>query len=149
MGLANVIGGIVVLAVGLLITFSASRLTYMSEFGPGPGLLPLWIGIALSACACAVIVKAVRRLRVTHERFFQPKTQEVGFILATLIVSFLLLPLTGLSLGLALFTGFTMRVTGRHGWVLCVLMAVATALAVRIIFGYVLDIPLPKGLTGI
>jgi putative tricarboxylic transport membrane protein len=149
MGLANVVGGIVVLAVGLLITFSASRLSYMSEFGPGPGVMPLWIGIALSACACAIIVKAVRQLKVPQGSFFQPKTRQVAFILATLIAIFLLVPLTGLSVGLALFTGFTMRVTGRHGWLLCAVMAVATAFAVRIIFGHFLEIPLPKGLTGI
>lgn len=149
MGAANLLGGVVILVVGLLITFLASQLSYGSEYGPGPGLLPFWIGVVLSACAILIIIQAVRQYRFQEGKFIQPKTQQVLFILITLIVTFLLIPLLGLSLGLALFTGFTMRQTGRHSWLLCGLMALATAAAVRIIFGYMLDIPLPKGLVGL
>jgi putative tricarboxylic transport membrane protein len=149
MGAANLLGGVVILVVGLLITFLASQLSYWSEYGPGPGLLPFWIGVVLSACAILIIIKAVRQYRLTEGKFLQPKTRQVLFILITLIVTFLVVPLFGLSLCLALFTAFTMRQTGRHGWLLCGLMAVATAAAVRIIFGYMLDIPLPKGLFGL
>ena len=126
-------------------TFFASRLPYKAEYGPGPGFLPLWIGIALIACAIVTIIKAIRKFGREKGRFFQPKTRQVVFVLVTLIVTFLLVPVFGLSLGLALFTGFTMRTAGRHGWILCVLVAVITAAAVRLIFGHVLDIPLPKG----
>lgn len=149
MGIANVLGGVVALILGLCITFFASQLPYQAEYGPGPGLLPLWIGIGLSACAILTIIKAISQYRRQEGKFFQPKTRQVLFILATLVVTFLLVPFLGLSLDLALFTGFTMRSTGRHGWAFCGFMAVATAAAVRIIFGYMLDIPLPKGFIGL
>ncbi len=149
MGTAHVLGGIVVLILGLVITFFAAQLPYGSEYGPGPGLLPLWIGIVLSVCAAATVIKEIRAYGSRKGNFFQTRTGQVGFILLTLVITFLLIPFLGLSLGLALFTGFTMRKTGHHGWILCIVMAALTAVAVRIIFGYVLDIPLPKGLIGL
>jgi putative tricarboxylic transport membrane protein len=148
-GAANLIGGTFILVLGVTITYLSSQMTYMSEYGPGPGLLPFWIGLALCACAALTIVKAVVQCRKKDGKFFQPKTGRVVSILGTLIITFLLVRPIGLTLSLALFTGFTMRATGRHGWILCCLMALATAAAVRIIFGHMLDIPLPKGLIGI
>jgi putative tricarboxylic transport membrane protein len=148
-GVANLLAGIVVLLFGSVVTFSASQLPYKGEYGPGPGFLPLWIGIALIGCAIAAILKAVRQVGGEKGKFIQPKTRQVAFIFVTLIVTFLLVPVFGLSLGLALFTGFTMRTAGRHGWILCVGTAVVTAAAVRVIFGVMLDIPLPKGYIGL
>jgi putative tricarboxylic transport membrane protein len=149
MGVANLLAGIAVLLLGSTVTFFASQLPYKAEYGPGPGFMPLWIGVALMVCAIATIAKAVKTVGHQEGRFIQPKTRQVLFVLVTLIVTFLLIPVFGLSLGLALFTGFTMRTAGRHGWVLCVLVAVVTAAAVRFIFGYGLDIPLPKGYIGL
>lgn len=146
---ANLLAGIVVLLFGSVVVFSASQLAYKGEYGPGPGFLPLWIGIALIGCAIAAILKAIRQAGHEKGRFIQPKTHQVAFIFVTLVVTFLLVPVLGLSLGLALFTGFTMRTAGRHGWILCVATAVVTAAAVRLIFGVMLDIPLPKGYFGL
>jgi hypothetical protein len=97
----------------------------------------------------AAILKAVRQVDREKERFIQPKTRQVAFVFVTLIVTFLLVRVVGLSLGLALFTGFTMRAAGKHNWILCIVMAVVTAAAVRVIFGVMLDIPLPKGVMGL
>ena len=152
MASAQVVGGLFLLVLGVLTSLFASRLSYGSEVGPGPGFLPLWIGIGLALCGVATTVKAVRlrRARRTESApFFMPKTRQVVFIFLTLVATFLLLPVFGLSFGLALFTGFTMRITGRHGWFWCGLATVVTAAAVRFVFGYLLDIPLPRGLVGI
>ena len=149
MGIANLLAGIGVLLFGSVVTYSASQLPYRGEYGPGPGFLPLWIGIVLIGCAIVTIIKAVRQYGQEKEGFVQAMTRWVGFVFVTLIVTFLLVRVLGLSLGLALFTGFTMRTAGRHGWVLCVLTAVITAAAVRVIFGVMLDIPLPKGVVGL
>ncbi len=150
MGSAQVIGGLVLLALGVSISFLASRLTYGSDVGPGPGFLPFWIGIGLGLCGLATSLKAARLFHVhRHDRFFLSKTRQVVFVFLTLVVTFLLLPVLGLSLGLALFTGFTMRVTGSHGWLWCGLATVITAAAIRFVFGYLLDIPLPNGVIGI
>ncbi len=149
MGIANLLAGIVVLLLGVVVTYAASELPYRAEYGPGPGFLPLWIGIALIGCAIVTIIKAVRQYDTEKGRFIHGKTRQVAFVFVTLIVTFLLVPVLGLSLDLALFTGFTMRTAGRHGWTLCLVTAVVAAAAVRVIFGVMLDIPLPKGVVGL
>jgi hypothetical protein len=69
-------------------------------------------------------------------------------VLIIIFITFLLLPLLGFSIGLALFVGITMRIMGRHGWVSCGLTAVVTAIGIHLIFIYWLTIPLPQGLIG-
>jgi putative tricarboxylic transport membrane protein len=149
MRIADVIAGAVILLLGTAVIYLSGQLPYEAEYGPGPGFLPLWIGIVLALCGMMAVIKAIRNFPYRTGRFFQPKTRQVGLVLVTLIVMFLLVPVVGLSIGLALFTGFTMRVAGRHGWILCLLVAITTAGSVVFIFGHLLDIPLPKGWIGI
>lgn len=149
MGLANVLAGLVVTLLGLGVTLSASKLAYHAEYGPGPGFLPLWIGLGLTACGAITLAGALRRFRRETEPFSGPLTRKVAFVFSSLVVTFLLLPVLGLTVALSLFTGFTARAAGRHGWGVCLLLAVATGVTIRAVFGYALDIPLPKGLLGL
>jgi len=147
MRLADLIGGVVVLILGLAVLFFSSQLDYYSEFGPGPGFLPLWVGIFITGCALYVIIDILRKHGKT-EAFFKPRTRSGVKMLITIIVTFLLFPLLGFSIGLALFTGFTMRMMGRHHWISCGLTAIVTAIGIHFIFGQLLYIPLPKGIIG-
>jgi len=147
MRLADLIGGVFVLILGLAVIFFSSQLTYYSEFGPGPGFLPLWIGIVITVCAVYVIFDLLRK-HGGKEEFFKPRTR-LGFqIFITIIITFLLLPLLGFAIGLAFFIGVTMRMMGKHRWVLCGLTAIVTAIGIHFIFISWLTIPLPRGLIG-
>jgi hypothetical protein len=137
-----------VLGLGAGITFFAGRLPYTAEYGLGPGFMPLWIGIVLMGCALATIIQSLRQPGDAQKKFMTPRTRTVGFVFATLIVTFLLVRILGLALSLGLFTGFTMKTVGRHGWLLSVFVTLLTAAAVYVIFGYLLDIPLPNGIFG-
>lgn len=147
MRLADFIGGAVVLVLGLAVILFSSQMQYYSEFGPGPGFLPLWIGIAITACAVVVILNLLRK----HGKagvFLKPRTREGFKLLLIIIAIFFLLPFLGFSIGFGLFAGFTMRLMGRHGWVSCGLTAVGIAIGIRYVFGHWLNIPLPTGFTG-
>jgi len=147
MRLADFIGGAVVLILGLAVIFFSSQMEYYSEFGPGPGFLPLWVGICITGCAVVLIVNLIRK----HEKagaFFKLRTKEGFKLLAIIIATFLLLPFLGFSIGFGLFAGITMRIMGRHGWVTCGLTAVGIAIGIRLVFGYWLSIPLPAGIVG-
>jgi hypothetical protein len=145
MRLADLIGGVVVLVLGLAVIYFSSQMEYYSEFGPGPGFLPLWVGICIAGCAVALIVNLLRK----HEKagaFFKRQTKEGLKLLIIIIATFLLLPFLGFSIGFGLSAGVTMRMMGRHGWVICVLAAVGIAVGIHFIFGYWLMIPLPTGI---
>jgi len=147
MRIADFIGGVAVLILGLAAIYFSSQLEYYSEFGPGPGFLPLWIGISIAGFAIVVIFNILRK----HEKvgvFLKPRTREGFKLLLIIIATFFLLPLLGFSIGFGLFAGITMRVMGKHSWIACSLTAVGIAIGIRYVFGHWLSIPLPKGIVG-
>jgi hypothetical protein len=147
MRLADLIGGAVVLILGLAVIYFSSKLEYYSEYGPGPGFLPLWVGICITGFASVLIFNILRK----HEKvgaFLKPRTREGFKLLFIIIATFFLLPLLGFSIGFGLFAGITMRVMGRHRWVTCGLTAVGIAIGIRLVFSHWLMIPLPTGIVG-
>jgi len=147
MRLVDLIGGVFVLILGLAVIYFSSQLEYYSEFGPGPGFLPLWVGICIAGFAICLIFSILRKPEKTGV-FLKPRTREGFKLLLMIIATFLLLPFLGFSVGFGLFAGVTMRVMGRHGWLACGLTAVGIAIGIRYVFGHWLTIPLPTGVMG-
>ena len=147
MKIADLVGGLVVLLFGIAIVFFSSQLPYKTEYGPGPGFLPLWIGIVLIGSAVFVIANILRK-HGSVEVFLKPRTKQSAMMLILIVISFLLLPLLGFAVGLAFFTGLTMRVMGKHSWIACGLTAVGITIGIHFVFGQWLNIPLPTGIVG-
>jgi hypothetical protein len=82
------------------------------------------------------------------EKLFRPETAKCLQVLALIVTVFLVLPVLGFSIGLALIAGSGMRLMGKHRWWACGLTVVCTAVAIHYLFGRWLGIPLPKGLIG-
>jgi hypothetical protein len=145
---ANIIGGVAVLLLGVATTAAAwLTLPYGGDFGPGPGFVPLWLGLVLTACAIPVIIADCRSLE-RSETLFRPETWTCLKVLGLVVAVFLLLPLLGFSVGLALITGGGMWIMGRHGWVAYAVTMVGTAVCIHYLFGQWLTIPLPTGVIG-
>ena len=147
MKVADLAGGLVVLLFGIAIVFFSSQLPYKSEYGPGPGFLPLWLGIVLIGSAVFVLLNILRK-QVKVDAFFKTGTKQSAMMFILIFISFLLLPLLGFAVGLAFFSGLTMRVMGKHSWMACGLTAVGIAIGVHFVFGQWLHIPLPVGIVG-
>ena len=146
---ADLIGGVFVTLLGAGILFFSRDLHYHVENIPGPGFLPFWLGIGFLVCGVMATLKASKKRSSKKEVFWQPKTRYVIYLLIALVITFLFVPILGLTLCLALFTGFTMRLMGRHSWGLCLVLSGVTGLGIRLVFGHWLDIPLPKGWVGL
>jgi hypothetical protein len=145
---AHVIGGVAVLLLGIGTSVAAwTSLPYGGEFGPGPGFLPLWLGVILSVAAVPVIVTGCRSPE-SGGRFFRPETLQAVKVLGMILAVFLALPILGFSAGLALITGGGMRILGKHAWLSCAATVIGTAIAIHYLFGQWLSIPLPKGMIG-
>jgi putative tricarboxylic transport membrane protein len=147
MWFAQIIAGVAVLVLGVAVIFFSTQLSYKSEYGPGPGFLPFWLGIAIIGCAIYVITHTLKKYEKTG-MFFKPRTKIAVNVLILIVIAFLLLPLFGFSVGLGLYVGATMRVIGKHHWISCVLTTIVTAIAIHFIFGHWLGIPLPMGMIG-
>jgi len=147
MWFADLIGGMVVFLLGLAVVFFSRQLPYMSEYGPGPGFFPLWIGLGIIGCGIVVNINVLRRRDKTGA-FFKPRTKMAVSILIQIAIAFLLFPLLGFSVVLGLFVGASMRIMGKHGWIPCGITAVVTGIAIHFIFAHWLSIPLPTGMVG-
>jgi len=145
MWLAELMGRIVLLALGIAVVFFSSRLIYYSEFGPGPGFLPLWLGVALVGCAIFLLWDFFRK-HARVEAFFQPRTKQCLIMFILIVIAFLLLPWLGFSIGFALLAGTAMRIMGKHQLIVCGITALAIALGIYFIFDQWLGIPLPTGI---
>lgn len=145
---ANLIAGVAVFLLGIATTLLAwMTLPYTGEFGPGPGFLPLWLGIALVVSSIPVIITDLRNTD-RSERLFQPETWKCLKVLILIVIVFLVLPVLGFSAGLALITAGGMRIMGKRSWVSCVVTVIGTAVCIHYLFGQWLSIPIPEGMLG-
>lgn len=144
---ARVVGALFVLGLGVAVIVLAGQLPYHSDFGPGPGFLPTWIGYVLAVCGVVVTVQEVRAPR-TGDAFFQPRTVIAVKVLVAIAVAFLLVPLAGFSIAFGLFMLAAMRILGTHRWWACGSAAALTMVSVHQVFGQWLGIPLPGGIVG-
>lgn len=143
---ARIVGGVAALALGIAVIVLARRLPYDSDYGPGPGFLPTWIGVVLSACAAVVTAQELRAAPAGE--FFGPRSRLAVKVLAAIAVTLLLVPVLGFALASAAFIAVTMRLTGGHRWIACGGAAALVALGVHVVFARWLSIPLPAGLLG-
>jgi putative tricarboxylic transport membrane protein len=144
---ARVSAAAVLLVLGAATVLFARQLPYHSDYGPGPGFLPTWIGYGLGVCAAVVMVQELRT-PASDEQFFRPRTRLAVKVLAAIVVAFLLVPLLGFPIAFGLFMCGTMRLMGKHRWVVCGVAAAVAAVGVHFVFARWLDIPLPGGKLG-
>lgn len=149
MWLAEFIGAWAVLLIGSFITAFSLEYEFYTELGPGPGFLPLLLGIGILIGGVIEVVKVFLAKKKTEFGVFLTPKSKLGFqMLGLIIIGFLLIPVLGISIALSLCTAAAMRVIGKHKVSTCVLTAVGSAIAIYFIFGQWLGIPLPKGWIG-
>ena len=147
MWMGQLIAALVVIGLGMGVIVFSWDLHYFSEFGPGPGFLPQLLGYGITVCGVVILIQ-VLRAKERGGSFIKPGTILGVKFLALIVAMFLLFPLLGFSVGLALLTGVTMRVMGSHGWVQCLIITVVVAIGVHYVFAEWLTIPVPQGLVG-
>jgi putative tricarboxylic transport membrane protein len=146
---AELIGAGVVLLLGLFIVVFSLPLQYYTDLGPGAGFLPRWIGVGILAGGIIEVIKVLRKKAGTEGETFLTPRSKLGFqMLALIIVTFLLFPFVGFSVGLALCTAAAMRIIGKHKMVTCGVTALVSAIFIHVVFAQWLDIPLPMGVIG-
>lgn len=129
--------------VGGLIVEQASAMQYYSQYGPGPGLLPLWIGVILTVLS---VINLVMTYKKNDTPFSKLLPKGVGLVnLLACVGSFLLFT------GLVSFVGFSISsflmlsilFSRGYKWYWALAMSAAVTGVLFLVFGSVLGVPLP------
>jgi putative tricarboxylic transport membrane protein len=147
---SDLVAGISVAAFGLYVTIESSRLAYVSEYGPGPGFLPLWLGIGLLIlAACLMVSHLVRPAAESGGK--SESALSLGRALSgwsALMLAVFLLPRIGFSLSLALLTVFLIMALERRSAWNALGVGCGLAIGFYLVFVFALGLSLPVGPWG-
>ncbi len=144
--------GLVLLIFSALIFWGAIPMPYGTLRDPGPGFLPLWLGILLGAMSIGLILKVTwqkegaRMLRaILGEKIRWGKVLSV--LIALFLYSYLLDPLGFLIVTLLLMF-FLFRFIDPLPWKAVIVWSLLGCLGTYLIFEVWMKLRLPKGLLG-
>jgi putative tricarboxylic transport membrane protein len=150
---ADRIFGIIGLGLALWSYLESTRLQYMTEFTPGPGFFPFWVGVALAFLSVYLIIDSyVRKPGKKDDKKILPEKHmlyRVGAIMLMLVVVRYTMNLLGFPLTLALFTTVILLLLEHYSILKSVGYGIAYAGVTWFIFEYILSMGFPKGFLGI
>jgi putative tricarboxylic transport membrane protein len=137
-------------AFGIYVIYVGSKLSYVSEVGPGPGFFPLWIGIGLLLFGAyqMVLSYASSRRHADHDVPIWSGSSRAlaGWLGLAIVIA--LFRWIGFALGFILLTLFLVVVLNRRPAVLGTVIGAGLALAFYLLFEVALGVSLPKGPWG-
>jgi len=136
-------------ALGLYVTIEAQSLGLWTDLGPGPGLLPLLLGIALLGLTAAWVVQTILARRRGadeaddhHAGERLDGTYVVG-IIGGLILLAALMDLLGFQISMTLFLFVELMWLGRQRWWISAVVALVASVGTFVVFDRVLGVALP------
>ncbi len=116
--------------------------------GPGGGAFPFWLSAIMFLAAGGILLRSLGAKSVLSEPFFdRDMIFAVVSVVIALVVTIALMPWLGAYVALPLFLIWYLKIFGKHGWFLTIILAVGTPLFLFFFFEVTLKILLPKGLT--
>ena len=150
---ADRIYGVIGLGLSLWAYLESTRLDYMTEFTPGPGFMPFWVGVVLAVLSFYLIIDSfVRKSGKKDEAKLLPEKHalyRVGAIMLMLFAVTFSMKFLGFPLTLVLFTTVVLSVMERYSILKSIGYGIAYAAVTWFIFVYILSMGFPKGFPGI
>jgi putative tricarboxylic transport membrane protein len=149
---ADMITGVLLLALSGYVIQDSLRMPASATFGPGAGFLPLWLSVLLALFATILLVSAWRRpaTEKDSEAVFPGKDAllAITLVLAGLAVYIFLIEIVGYLVDTFLFIVFLMKVVERENWRLTLMVAVGATAVLFVTFQILLQITLPSNMFG-
>jgi len=150
---ADRIFGVIGLGLALWCYLESRKFDYMTEFTPGPGFLPFWVGVALAILSLYLLFDTVKRKPSEKDgKKLLPEKHalyRVAFIVFMLFVVKFSMNTLGFPLTLFVFTTVILAVLEKYSLLKSAGYGIAYAAVTWLIFEYVLTMGFPKGFLGI
>jgi putative tricarboxylic transport membrane protein len=146
------IAGALVVGIGVALLVHAAKLDYMVENVPGPGFLPLWLGIAIVATGIILTGKALRPAAAAMAAIDWPPRSgwvQIGVMLGGLALALLVLEPLGFLLTAMLFMAGLVFSLGVRSWPMLLGVPIVSALVLHLVFVVWLAVPLPSGVLSL
>lgn len=139
------------LAVGLSFTVWSATYPIGSLYRPGPGFVPLILGILLIFLSFVLLKKAINSRSSQNVTFASSASgpKKVAYTALILILSAVLFETIGYLLTIFLLVALLMRAVEPQSWRATLLTAFSAASAIYLVFDLLLKQPLPRGMLGV
>ncbi len=142
---ADVLTAVVLMLLGGVVIADSVRLGIgWGTDGPKSGFFPFWLALLMLAACALILIQSVRRKSsasfVTREQL-----SPVLKVLWPAAAAVALMQFVGLYVASALYLAFYMRLVGRHGWLVVIVLAVLIPVVTFFVFETWFLVPMPKG----
>jgi len=140
--------------LGLVWIVQARKLAYWGEFAPGPGFLPLWLGIVLIILVAAFLLQSLCRARSPRPT---PAPQadagsgapkRVVAIVVGLLCCLVALEWLGFVVAVAVYLAVLIGVVERRSMTETLAVSIGTSVGLWLLFKQWLKVPFPTGPWG-
>jgi len=141
------------MGLSVWLILESQQFDYLSEFGPGPGFEPFWLGILLAVLSLALLINTFTRHGGEEDE--KPRLPgwkalgRVGLIMLITAGFALALNTLGFVLTVCLFVALILYTLEEVGLLKSLFYGVMFSGSVFLIFSYWMDINFPTGLLGI
>lgn len=150
---ADRIYGVIGLGLALWCYIESRKFDYMTQFTPGPGFMPFWVGVVLALLSFYLIVDSfVRKGGKKDNAKLLPEKHalyRVGAIMLMLVGVRFSMNFLGFPLTIALFTAAILLLLEHYSILKSVGYGVAYAAVTWFVFQFILSMGFPKGILGI
>jgi putative tricarboxylic transport membrane protein len=148
---AERIGGLLCLALAVVVMGQAWRMEYYTELGPGPGFFPIWLSLVLGILSLIWLIAGFgRSAKDAAARFFPPREgfRRIIIIVAAFALVAALLDVIGFQLTMSAFVAFVYLLLGGRSWYTTLILAAGLSFGVYRAFTGWLDVILPQASIG-
>lgn len=144
---AHQIAGLAFLALALFLGWHATRLSYYSALGPGPGFFPIWLCGILAALSLVVLVGATRPTTQSPGRFWPDREAWTPLlaVIAGLVFVVLTIRTLGYTLTMLIFYLWLVVMLGSRNLLIIGAVTLIGALGTEAVFSRFLKQALPAG----
>ncbi len=138
---------LVMAAVGIFEGIRLSKSVLLFADPVGPGWYLFFMSCLLLFCAVALSVRGfIRRKAGQHEVELSLSKGSAGRAILLLLLYALAIPYLGYVIASAIFFVGVQRLFGERSWVRCALIGVSIVGCFYLVFSYLANMPLPRGL---